>query len=161
MRKFVFIIIALALGFFLLRPLLPHHPSQRAQAAWLRSQAQHLQNLGAPPMMLATNREPNDWAKDGFLVFSNGWAAFTCHTIHDSDAENIQDIALLRTADGDFYVSRYHFCMGETTFTTKDRPGDFSQFLALYGAEQGWTRDESLEAVPDPTHTAPASSTKP
>jgi hypothetical protein len=136
MKKIAFIVIILAVAVFLILPALPHHANKRAQAIWLWSEVQRLQNLGAPPMTLATNREPNAWSKDGFLVFSNGWAAFACHTIHDPDSENIGDIALLRTSDGIIYVSYYHFCCGEWTFDTEDRPRDFSQFLEVYGAKQ-------------------------
>ena len=138
MKKIALIVVIMALAVFFISPALPHHADKRAQAVWLWSEVQHLQNLGTPSMTLTTNQEPNTWSKDGFLIFSNGWAAFVCHTIHDS--ENIGDVALLRTPDGVFYVSHYHFCCGEWTFDAGDRPGDFAQFLELYGTKQNWTR---------------------
>jgi hypothetical protein len=151
MRKFVFIVIALTFIVVLALPALHRRPhaDKRAQAVWLWEEVQHLQNLGAPSLASATNRESGFWAKDGFLIFSNDWAAFSCHTFHDS--EDIGDVALIRTSTGVFYVSYYHFCCGESTFDSEDRPKDFLQFLELFGARQNWTCGPVLNTALGPT----------
>lgn len=151
MKKTAFIIAALVVALFLAFMPIFHfhhtdHTDPRAQAVWLWSQVQKLQNRSAPPSTVITNKsELRLWAKDGYLVFSNGWAAFACHTFHDS--EEIGDIALLRTTDGIFYVSHYHFCCGETIFDCGDQPKDFSQFLEAFGAKQNWTREVVINGI--------------
>jgi len=51
------------------------------------------------------------WAGNGYILFSNGWAAFACHTFHDS--EKIGDVALLGHLM-EFLCQPFHFCIGET-----------------------------------------------
>ena len=115
-----------------------YHGDQKAQAIWLWSSVQELQNRGSPPADFAKGLDPDVWVSHGFLVFSNGWASFTFHTIHDS--EDIGDIALLRTSDGIFYVSYFHFCVGEAEFSSQRHPKDIAEFLELFGARHGWKR---------------------
>jgi hypothetical protein len=111
-----------------------------AQAQWLKSATQELQSRGAPSTELMHTLQPGQWAGHGFILFTNGWASFAYHTFHDS--EEIGDVALLRTSDGIFYVSHFHFCVGEAEFWAphKIQPKDFSQFLELYGAKQDWKK---------------------
>ena len=167
MKKFGLIIVILALLFWILSPAIfarRHHADSRAQAVWLWSEVQDLQNRGTPSASLVTNIESRAWAKNGsrvwaesgFLVFSNGWASFACHTIHDS--EDIGDVALLRTSDGVFYVSYYHFCMGEGSFAATEQPKDFPQFLEFFEVDQKWTRGVVPNKSPEPTAVGPFSS---
>jgi hypothetical protein len=157
MKKIALFVVILAIALLVVLPALhaTRKADKRAQAIWLWSEVQHLQNLGAPPLALATNREPKAWAQDGFLVFSNGWAAFVYRTIHSPDPENIKDIALLRTSDGVFYVSYHHFCLGMAMYDAEARPRDFSQFLEIYGVEEKWTRGEMPAATLQPAPAAP------
>ena len=111
---------------------------RHAQAQWLKSAAQELQSRGTPPADLMHTLPMGRWAGNGYILFSNGWAAFACHTFHDS--EKIGDVALLRTPDGVLYVSHFHFCIGETEYYGWPQPRDFSSFLEIFGAKQGWKR---------------------
>jgi hypothetical protein len=141
MKKIALIVVIVVIAFVFALPAFlagRHRADRRAQAVWLWSAVQKLQNLGAPSPNVTTNLDASWWAKDGFLVFSNGWVSFAYHTFHDS--EDIGDIALLRTPEGVFFVSYYHFCLGATTFDTRDQPKDFSEFMQVFGTEQKWTR---------------------
>ena len=111
---------------------------RHAQAQWLENERQTLASRAAPSAGLVQTFRPGDWAGQGYLVFSNGWASFAFHTFHDS--EKIGDIALLRTSEGVFYTSHFHFCVGETEFSSQPQPRDVSQFLEIYGAKQGWSK---------------------
>jgi len=111
---------------------------RHAQAQWLENERQTLVSRGAPAADLVHTFRPGDWAGQGYLIFSNGWASFAFHTFHDST--KIGDVALLRTSEGVFYVSHFHFCVGETEFTSQPQPRDVSQLLEIYGAKQGWTK---------------------
>lgn len=111
------------------------------QALWIKKTTQKLQDRGAPSAELMHTLKPGQWAGHGYLLFSNGWASFACHTIHDS--EEIGDVALLRTSDGAIYISHYHFCVGEGEFWFSHRaqPKNFSKFLELkIFSGQGWKR---------------------
>lgn len=115
-------------------------------AQWLQHAMEETQKQGAPASGLFRSFQPKQWAGHGYLLFSNGWAVFISHSSHDSEmcGGRIGNIALLRTSDGDFYVSDFHFCMGDAEFHGSDKiqPRDFSQFLELYGGEQKWRKKQ-------------------
>jgi hypothetical protein len=111
---------------------------KHAQAQWLENARQTLASRNAPTADIVHTFRSGNWAGQGYLTFSNGWASFDFHTFHDS--EKIGDIALLRTSDGVYYTSHFHFCVGETEFSSQPQPRDISQFLEIYGAKQGWTK---------------------
>jgi hypothetical protein len=112
---------------------------------WLQSARQDLQKRGAPSPELIRSIQSGHWAGGGYLLFSNGWASFAWHSSHESEryGGRIGNIALLRTPEGDFYVSHFHFCLGEAEFQgqNKTQPKDLSQFLEIYGTEQQWRRE--------------------
>jgi hypothetical protein len=114
------------------------HTHRHVQTLWLENASQTLASRGAPPADLIRTFRPGNWAGNGYILFSNGWAAFACHTFHDS--EKIGDVALLRTPDGVLYVSHFHFCIGEMEFFQQAQPRDFQRFLQIYGTKQGWKR---------------------
>lgn len=114
------------------------HGDPKAQAVWLWSSVQELQNRGLPPANFTNGLPPGVWANHGFLVFSNGWASFAYHTVHETG--DVGDIALLRTSEGIFYVSHYHFCCAEATFYSERQPKDIADFLEMFGAKHGWKR---------------------
>ena len=116
---------------------------RRAQTLWLENASQTLASRGAPPADLIHTFRPGNWAGNGYILFSNGWAAFACHTFHDST--KIGDIALLRTSEGIPYESHFHFCIGVTEYYSQPQPKDFSRFLEIYGAKQGWKRKPDAE----------------
>jgi hypothetical protein len=80
----------------------------------------------------------------GFLIFSNGWAAYKIHTIHDG--EDIGDTTVLRTSEGALYLSHTHFCTGITEMMrprphsedSPASPSDAKDFFEGYGKWQGW-----------------------
>ena len=111
---------------------------KHAQAQWLENAKHTLAGRTAPSHDLVHTFRPAAWADQGYLIFSNGWAAFAFHTFHDS--RKVGDIALLRTSDGVCYVSHYHFCVGEDEFFGQPQPRDVAQFLKIYGAKQGWKK---------------------
>ncbi len=104
--------------------------------SWLENAIVKLQAQHTLPPEIIRSSETNAWADKGYLVFSNGWASFTSHSSHDS--EKIGDVSLLRTSDGDYYISDFHFCLGVCEFSI--RPKDFSEFLALYGDKHHWIK---------------------
>lgn len=123
--------------------------SRHAQALWLENARKTLAGRSAPPADLIQTIRSTDWRGDGawaghgYLVFTNGWASFAFNTFHEST--KIGDIALLRTSDGAYYISHYHFCMGESEFNDVPMPMNFSQFLGTFGVQQGWTRKPQAE----------------
>ena len=91
----------------------------------------------------ATTRADQIWhSLPGYLVFSNGWAAYQLHTMHGCDGGG--DVALLRTSDGSLYMSHMHFCAGiaeeiqSSPDTNTLRPADISDFLIHHAVAQRW-----------------------
>jgi hypothetical protein len=131
--------IAILLAFLIVSSIaILFYTHRHAQTLWLENASRTLAGRGAPPANLVHTFRPGDWAGQGYLVFSNDWASFAFHTFHDST--KIGDIALLRTSDGVLYVSHFHFCIGETEYYGWPQPRDFSSFLEIFGAKQGWKR---------------------
>ena len=82
------------------------------------------------------------WATPDYLVFSNGWAAYAMHSWHDNDG--MDDIALLRTSDGPFYLSKHHLCCGITSDLLmpggdNPQPADARDFIERRGQRQEWS----------------------
>jgi cytochrome c1 len=121
--------------------------SERAQAQWLASACQTLTSQKPPAAELSHNFLEGSWAGDGYLIFSNGCAACAFHTFHES--EKIGDIALLRTSDGVFFTSHFHFCVGELEFLNEPQPRDFPEFLKIYGGKHGWIKSPMPNLSPE------------
>ena len=104
---------------------------------WTQRAAQELGETPPPPAELGLGTNNLAWITQGYLVFSNGWAAFKMHSLHSEDG--MRDMALLRGADGALYYSHFHFCCGMTD-DFKDpmqspnipRPKDLKEFLEKY-----------------------------
>ena len=133
---FVFIVLIL-IGFQLIRLALQRH----AQSQWLQTTIKTLEKRGSPSANLVQAFRPDAWAGEGYILFSNGWAQFACHTFHDS--EKIGDIAAIRTPDNIIYVSHFHFCISESEYYGLPQPKDFAQFLEIFGPKQGWKKMDS------------------
>jgi len=126
----------------------------QAQQDWIQKSVQELAMAVPPPV--APIRKPDDtwWNTPGYLLFSNGWAAYTLHTIHNGEA--VGDTSVLRTSDGDFYLSETHFCVGigELLSSESDRdpnsprPADAQDFFEHYGNFQGWAMLASKDQQP-------------
>jgi hypothetical protein len=116
----------------------------QARRAWISTTAQQLAH--APPGINEVDpRVPQTkWVFPNFLIFSNSWAGYRIHTIHDGD--EIGDITLLRTSGGALYMSETHFCTGITEMMrprpdlegSMPAPSDEKDFLESYGRLQGW-----------------------
>jgi hypothetical protein len=134
------------------------------QRAWIQNAVAELAHVPPPPtsqnpattcwiapgFQTVTNRNAFPPSKTGYLLFSNGWAAYKIHTSHQRG--RIDDTAVLRDSEGNLYVGRRHLCGGITEWMAPnpllgffgleiqpDRPVDMENFLATYGRLQGWT----------------------
>lgn len=134
------------------------------QRAWIQNAVAELAQVPPPPtnqnpattwwiapgFQMVTNRNSIPPGKTGYLLFSNGWAAYKIHTGHQRGG--IDDTAVLRDSEGDLYVGRRHLCAGITEWMSPNplsdfffsevqpaRPVDMEDFLATYGKLQGWT----------------------
>ncbi len=137
------------LAVLLILPLL-HQGSYRvnAERQWILQTVQELLQTAPPsfPPSSGTNTSRKDpwWAHPNYLIFSNGWAAYKIHTIHDSD--DVGDITVLRSSGGAFYCSREHYCVGITEWMEPSphadeqiaAPSDLADFLQHYGRAQRW-----------------------
>jgi hypothetical protein len=105
-----------------------------------------LRQMPPPPASLASSLGSEDWAGQGYMVFTNGWACFTSHTFHSS--MRVGDIGLLLSSDGSFYICHFHFCVGLAEYSQvtwapevkRPRPRDIDHFIELYGKTHGWKR---------------------
>jgi hypothetical protein len=136
MRRWTIIIIALVALLAIVAGV--WKPWSMTQAQWLAKTTQELRSCVPPPAYLVTNLPPGRWVAQRYLIFSNDWACFAYHTFHRS--ERIGDVALLRGADGSFYISRYHFCAGLPEDPDAPQPKDLADFLKTYGTDQQWKR---------------------
>jgi hypothetical protein len=139
LSAFVFVVLIL-IGIYSIRFALQRH----AQSQWLQTTIKTLEKRGAPPANLAQTFRPEAWAGEGYILFSNRWVQFACHTFHDS--EKIGDIAVVRTPDNVCYVSHYHFCISESEYYGWPQPKDFSQFLEIFGSKQGWKKVDATNS---------------
>ncbi|HWI59239.1 MAG TPA: hypothetical protein VNZ22_18575 [Bacillota bacterium] len=108
---------------------------------WIREAVQQLGKAGPPPPALRSGPGSLDGAVPGYLVFSNGWAAFRMHSVHDPDG--MDDMAVLRFSDGSFHFSKLHFCgaifaMQHPPDGTGPQPADASDFLQRAAKLQDW-----------------------
>jgi hypothetical protein len=84
------------------------------------------------------------WILPDYLIFSNGWAAYRIHTIHDG--KDVGDTTVLRTSDGNYYLSHLHFCVGiiedmEASLSlnkSSPPPADAKDFIEHFGKRQEW-----------------------
>jgi hypothetical protein len=155
--KWIFLGLGVLFVLLLLMPALRgRHAGFRvkAQHEWIQKTMQELA-LEAPPSIGQNGQ--NDvvwWNSPGYLLFSNGWAAYRLHTIHDG--EDVGDTSVLRTSDGNFYLSEAHFCVGIGELLSSEldrdpnspRPTDVHDFLAHYGNFQGWALLGSKAELP-------------
>ncbi len=126
--------------------LLALRPWESARERWIRSATRQLRQVPPPPASLGSSLGSGEWAGEGYILFTNGWACFRSHTFHAS--EEVGDIGLLRASDGSFYICHFHFCLGLGAYWTatwagvkpRPRPRDIRHFIEIYGPTQGWTR---------------------
>lgn len=144
MRRFL--IIGVMILAAIAASLLAWWPGVLTQEKWIRHAMQQLRQTPPPPAGLASSPGGGEWAGQGYLLFTNGWACFTSHTVHSSG--RVGDIGLLRASDGSFYISHFHFCVGLDEYSQQvhppeqrqARPRDIGHFIELYGQTHGWTR---------------------
>jgi len=131
---------------FVLLPWLGQNRYQlTSQKQWISDTFRELEHK-TPASLTITNRDGNAiWvtqdvhnSHSGFLLFSNGWAAYEIHNLHGLGSF---DTAILRTSDGAYYMSplHYHNLMGfmkGPKFETP--PASFADFLQNYGCAQEW-----------------------
>jgi hypothetical protein len=114
----------------------------RAKWSWTRMAMSQLRNLTPPPAATLWSASNGNWVVGSYLVFSNDWAAFTNHSLHESD--ELGEIALLRTSDGRVFRTKHHFCndinefMIEAEQNRKPQPRDLQDFFNLYGTNKNW-----------------------
>lgn len=122
--------------------------SVTAQRQWMLAAVQELSQVPPPSLELKPSKsrpwESTWWGRPNYLVFSNGWAAYKIHTIHDNP--KVGDIAVLRTSGGAFYYSSEHYCVGICEWMEPQprveegcpAPSDSNDFLEHYGKWQHW-----------------------
>jgi hypothetical protein len=147
------------------------------EIAWIQEAVQQIEKSHAPTPELIQSASTGRWETahsktEGYLVFSNGWAACRTHSWHRNDG--LDDIAVLKMPDGNFYLSRCHFCLGIQAETVsrhatspvpadgKDilevlsergdhsQPADAKDFLDNGARWQGWylfSRDGKLQCI--------------
>jgi hypothetical protein len=108
------------------------------QNRWAEKSIEQLRQKGPPPTSLTAALSEDIWAADGYLIFTNGWAAFNSHTFHDSSF--LGDVAVLAASDGSIYISHYHFCITFGEYRSRPRPKDIEEFIRLYGRIQSWKK---------------------
>ena len=114
----------------------------RSELEWIKKATRQLETVGPPPIEIIQGAVTGRWATPDYLIFSNGWAAYAMHSLHDNDG--MDDIALLRTSDGPFYLSRCHLCCGITSeLLTPEgelpQPADASDFIERKAPKQEWS----------------------
>jgi hypothetical protein len=112
-------------------------PWSAGERRWIRAAKKELDGLGQPPARF-TQGSRREWATGPWLVFSNGWACFTCRTIHSQ--EDPRDIALLRASNGQYYLCHFHFEFGAGEYLQQEQPRNLEDFMGRYEQAQGWKR---------------------
>ena len=140
---------------------------------WIQDAVQQIQKSPAPAPELIQSASTGRWEIAGspgsYLIFSNGWAACRTHSWHRNDG--LDDIAVMRMPNGNFYLSRYHFESGIAVETLSQRakaagsdtrdgngtypifggqPADAKDFLNNGARWQGWylfSRDGKLQCI--------------
>ena len=117
-----------------------------AQRRWIQQTVQELAQKASPPFGLkqcaGDSSENTWWRLPGYLIFSNGWAAYKINTIHNSS--KVGDVAVLKTSDGAYYYCHSHFCTGISEwmdtgpYSIGPAPADAKDFLTHCGKFQGW-----------------------
>jgi hypothetical protein len=127
--------------------LLVWRPWEMTREQWIREAKLQLRTVPPPPAHLANSLGPEQWARDGYLLFTNGWARMVSHTFHDS--ERVGDVAFLRSSDGTLFMSGFHFCTGEYQYfvlgavpgesvVPDGKPADIQQFIQRFGKQHDW-----------------------
>lgn len=142
---FVFGICAAICLFIIVAPVMFNDSfNVNRQRQWIQNAVAEMANLPMPTLNTNLIGHEVAWILPQALVFSNGWAAYKTHTIHEGN--DVGDVAVLRTSDGLFYVSHTHFCAGITGLMEPSpydeepcaQPADAGNFLAGVGRFQGW-----------------------
>jgi hypothetical protein len=147
------------------------------EIAWIQEAVQQIEKSHAPAPELIQSASTGRWETarsktEGYLVFSNGWAACRMRSVHDND--EMDDIAVLKMPDGTFYLSRCHFCLGIQAETVSrhatnpvpvdgqdilealsergdhSQPSDAKDFLENGARWQGWylfSRDGKIQCI--------------
>lgn len=140
-KRAIQIVVAAAVAWFLffgLPAIRDRHAFNRGCDWIIQAEAELRAATNAPPV--STNAAAPEWITGTHVVFSNGWAAYRVHSVHDSDG--LADMALLRGSDGRLFFSTKHFCSGnismELTDSNLPAPADLEEFLRKRAARQEW-----------------------
>jgi hypothetical protein len=114
----------------------------KSEVEWIQKATRQLQQVGTPPIEVIQGAVTGRWATEKWLIFTNGWAGYAMHSWHENDG--MDDIALLRTSEGSFYLSRCHLCCGITSELRPSdgettRPADAKDFIERRARRQEWT----------------------
>jgi hypothetical protein len=109
------------------------------EIAWIHEAVRQIQKSPGPAPELIQTAVTGRWETarsrtEGYLIFSNDWAACRTHSVHADDS--MDDIAILKAPNGGFYLSGYHMCMGieAATVTKRDKiPDDTGSGESVYG----------------------------
>lgn len=146
------------------------------EIAWIQEAVQQIQKSPTPGPELVQSASTGRWeiasSPGSYLIFSNGWACCRTHSWHSDDG--MDDIAVLKMPDGNFYLSRYHFEFGIKMETLSlpvrladsldakhpietasllgghSQPADAKDFLEFGARWQGWylfSRDGKLQCI--------------
>lgn len=146
MKRSTWVVIGILLA-AIMTSLLVWRPWEMTREQWIHEAKLQLQNVPPPPANLINSLGSEQWAKSGYLFFTNGWARIISHTIHDS--ERVGDVALLRSSNGTLFMSRFHFCTGEYEYfvlgsvpgeadVSEGKPADIQHFIQRFGKRHDW-----------------------
>jgi hypothetical protein len=113
-------------------------PWGTARADWIRGAQQEVRAYGPPSAADFEAAASGEWATRKHLVFSNGWAAFKMHSIHDlHDPNTVGDAAVLLTSEGEMFRTFSHL-RGIPEWHLPYRPSSWEDYLRSYGLNQKW-----------------------
>ncbi len=125
-----------------------------ARTAWLQNAINAAQACSPPSSSDLEAASQRNWTTDKYLIFSNGWAAFTMHTAHRPGER--WDAAVLMTSDGRLFRSFEHMCKG-IGWRVESCPSDFDAYLKSYGKEEHWKQVRSAQPAGAANRSQPVS----
>ena len=114
----------------------------KSEVEWIQKAARQLEQVSKPPIEVTQGALTGRWVTGDWLIFSNGWAGYTMHSVHENDG--MDDMALLRTSEGSFYLRRWHLCCGIASDLLPPGgeappPADAEEFIEHRARLQEWT----------------------
>ncbi len=94
-----------------------------------------------------------EWLSDRMIIFEDGSSMLYRQKCHKED-RRIHDIFIGRSAEGKWYYSTFHFCIGAIVLRADDQPTSIDAFVANYFLKEFDGKSDNALLATWPPHEA-------